>query len=53
MNTAILFGIWLNRETYIYKDAYSMNDSLYYVDSSTDMEKLFKLFLESDFFRNS
>lgn len=53
MNTAILFATWLNKETTDYTGAYQYQGSYYYVDNSNDMEKLFKLFLESDYFRNS
>ena len=55
MNESILFAIWLNDNCDILYNCYRyfVNDKLYYTDCQSDLNDLYNLFLNSDYYKKS
>jgi hypothetical protein len=55
MNESILFAIWLNDNCDILYNCYRcfIDDKLYYTDSLSDLNKLYDLFINSDYYKRS
>lgn len=55
MNESILYAIWLkeNCDFGSMRNMYVFDNHFYYIDSKTDMEILYSIFKESDYYKNS
>lgn len=52
-NISILYAIWLNENCTMLYDFYDYQDNLYGINSLTDMQRLYDIFIESDYYKNS